>query len=149
MNLFQNTPITVLNFLPALSRNIINCPGYVYLGTCSTASPFRLIHVSALFIINVVFYVLICSPATVLMFVSSFTISCTSPLDLAKKYHNIVDPRFGKNSTVDIKSTLVTPVQSLNYVPINKRTDLIFFFYILLTVHSNIMIAFFSCQLDA
>ena len=72
-------------FLLDLFRNIISCPGYVYSGTCSTASPFGLIHVSELFIINVVFYVLICSPATVLTFVSSFTISCSSPLNLAKK----------------------------------------------------------------
>jgi len=66
-------------------EHIISCPVYVYSATYAAASPLNVIHVSVLFIIIVVFFILICSPISVLRLVSSFTIFCSSSLDLAKK----------------------------------------------------------------
>jgi len=57
----------------------------VHSGTQSRVSPFSLISTSALFAITLIFFALICSPASVLCFISSFVISCSFPLYLAKR----------------------------------------------------------------
>ena len=60
LNLFQAIPILLLIYFPELLRNGISCPRYVCSGTYSGASPFSLIPVSALFVITLVCFVLIC-----------------------------------------------------------------------------------------
>lgn len=67
-----------------LPRLDISCPTYVCSGTWSNVSSFSLIFISALFVFTLVSFVLTFSPAYVLSSVSSFSISYSSQLELAR-----------------------------------------------------------------
>jgi hypothetical protein len=75
-----------------------------------------LISVSALFVITLVVFVLVCGPTSVIGFVTSFAIYCSSPLEFAKKDYISRESLSWSFSAVDIKDVFVAPVQFSEYM---------------------------------
>ena len=87
----------------------------MFSGTCSKVSSFSLISISSLFFFTLVSFALTFSPAHVFSSVSSFTISYSSQLELARK--TTPSPKLiGQFLAADVTDVYAAPVRSFQYI---------------------------------